>query len=107
MSRTVKFFSALSLTLIWAVILQSQPQRSTGSWVAIGQLQSARAGSCSVQLPDGRSLITGGEGSSGVLNSAELFDATGKYTEAATMLSSHAEHVCALLDDGRVLVAGG
>jgi len=99
---------AVSLTLGFVIALQSfQSTQASSRWVAIGKLQSARAGACSVTLSDGRVLITGGESSRGVLNSAEVFDETGNFTDAAPMLSSHADHVCALLPDGLVLVAGG
>jgi hypothetical protein len=105
MNRKIKY-SAIGCVLALAFVGLLRPQNSN-RWVAIGQMQTARAGACSVQLQDGRVLITGGAGASGVLNSAELFDSTGSYTDVASMLYSHADHVCAALEDGRVLVAGG
>src|SRR5437870_5153035 len=38
------------------------------------QLNLARSGHTATRLPDGRVLIAGGENSSGVLNSTEIFD---------------------------------
>jgi hypothetical protein len=108
MSRSVKLLSVLFATLLVAgLLLHSSRAQATERWVAVGQLQTARAGACSVQLSDGRTLITGGESSGGVLSSAEVFDSSGSFTDVASMLYSHADHVCAALEDGRVLVAGG
>src|SRR5579863_596964 len=100
-------YSAIGLLLTLAFVGLLKPQSGNNRWVAIGKMQTARAGACSVQLQDGRVLITGGEAASGVLSSAEVFDSAGSYTDVASMLFSHADHVCAALEDGRVLVAGG
>ncbi|PYT18521.1 MAG: hypothetical protein DMG59_04015, partial [Acidobacteria bacterium] len=109
MSRTLRYFALpFLLAFAFGVLLYSfQPQRASNRWIAVGKMQSARAGACSVQLSDGRVLITGGEDSSGVLNTAEVFDSSGAFNAVTPMSSAHADHVCAALEDGRVLVAGG
>ena len=108
MSRIGKFFALLVvLTLSFGVLLHSfqSQQLPINRWLAMGKMQTARAGACSVPLSDGRVLITDGEGPSGILNSAEVFDSSGEFTAVAPM--SRADHACVTLDGGRVLVAGG
>src|SRR5947209_5231874 len=109
MKRVTRYSAAaLALALSFGVLLHSfQPDRGINRWLAVGKMQTARVGACSAPLADGRVLITGGEGPSGVLNSAEVFDPSGEFTEVAPMLSARADQACVALEDGRVLVAGG
>src|SRR5262245_23822802 len=109
MRRIVKYISVLfAFVLIFGILLHSfQTDRPLHRWLAAGRMQTARSGACSAPLPDGRVLITGGEGSYGVLNSAEVFDTSDSFTTVASMFSGRADHVCVVLDGGRVLVAGG
>src|SRR5262249_5312185 len=76
---------------------------------AILQISNSRphGGACSASLPDGRSLISGGDGSVGVLASAKYFEKSGQITSVAPMLSARTDHICVALEDGTVLVAGG
>ena len=73
----------------------------------------ARAGAASVLLQDGRTLITGGVSASGALASVEIFDTTGNFCAAplcvppASMNFARSKHTATVLQDGRVLVAGG
>jgi hypothetical protein len=56
-------------------------------------------------LPDGRVLVTGGEGG---LASAELYDpSSGTWTATGDMIEGHSDHTATLLADGTVLVASG
>ena len=76
-------------------------------WAPIGPMAMARTGACAAQLSDGRILITGGLGSSGALNTVDLFDLDGSASAAEPMSAAHSFHTCVTLQDGRVLVAGG
>src|SRR5579863_322441 len=92
----------LSLIVVFSALLYSFQSHAVNRSVAVGKLQNTLSGACLVQLSEGRVLITGGEGSSGVLNTAQLLDSSGTSTAVAPMSYAHAGHVCALLDDGRV-----
>ncbi|OUL71439.1 kelch repeat-containing protein [Paraburkholderia hospita] len=83
-------------------------QSATGEWVPGGNLFNARAWHSATLLPDGKVLVTGGQGTGGLLDSAELYDpTTGVWTSTGKMLAARSEHVAIRLPDGRVLVAGG
>ena len=75
-------------------------------------LTEARDGAVAVRLPSWQILIAGGDGSSGILSSAELFDpATDTFTKltgAGQSLTEAREFpVAATLPSGQVLIAGG
>jgi len=79
----------------------------SGTWAPAANLAEARAGASAALLADGHILITGGEGASGPLASAELFGMAGGVSPAAPMNVARSKHVSVTLPDGRVLVAGG
>jgi hypothetical protein len=60
-------------------------------------------------LPDGRVLVSGGTGSTGIAtNGAEIYDPiTGRWTLTASLNSGRALQTVTVLPDGRVLTAGG
>jgi hypothetical protein len=83
-----------------------------GSWSAIASTAVARGNATAVQLADGRLLVTGGTRESGgyreELASAEIYDPDrDEWRAAAPMLEARRAHTLTLLDDGRVLAAGG
>ncbi|HUQ05640.1 MAG TPA: kelch repeat-containing protein [Kofleriaceae bacterium] len=88
---------------------------ATDRFTATGALGSTRSGHTTTVLRDGRVLVIGGRDSSCVLGcaprfwaTAELYDPeTGMFTPTGSMAIERADHTATLLDDGRVLVAGG
>src|SRR5258708_578584 len=85
----------------------SLPQVPSGTWVAVGSMNSARAGASTVLLQDGRILIAGGNDANGPSSAAEFFGANGSFSTAAPMNVQRSGHISVVLQDGRVLVAGG
>jgi hypothetical protein len=85
----------------------------TGKFTRTGSMSISRRGHTSTLLADGRVLIAGGAqssagGDSPALDTAETYSpATGKFTPTGTMASGHDIHTATLLQDGRVLIAGG
>ncbi|HVU05664.1 MAG TPA: kelch repeat-containing protein [Polyangiaceae bacterium] len=89
-------------------------QSSTGSFVKVGALATARADHRLTALANGAAIVTGGttrnaQGAvSGYLKSAELYDPDGKtWSALPDLVGARAYHTATLLADGRVLVAGG
>lgn len=90
---------------------------STNRWQTAARLTSARARFVALPLRDGRVLVAGGLSSrSGSHNyapfqsfsSAWAYDArTGGWSRAGLMKEARGDPIGAVLDDGRVLVAGG
>jgi hypothetical protein len=80
---------------------------ASGTWAPVGALAAARADASAAMLKDGRVLVAGGEGASGVLASAELLASDGSFSPAAPMAFARKQHASVTLADGRVLVAGG
>lgn len=82
---------------------------ATGKFGPTGSMARARSGHTATLLADGRVLVAGGFGSSGLdLASAELYDpATGKFSPTASMTRPRSDHTATLLQDGRVLIVGG
>ncbi|WP_437678242.1 kelch repeat-containing protein [Sorangium sp. So ce131] len=77
-------------------------------WVAALPMNQARENHTATLLLDGRVLVAGGRGTSGVLASAELFlPATGTWVLTSPMSAARAEHTATLLRSGEVLVVGG
>ena len=71
-------------------------------------MATERRGHTATRLSDGRVLIAGGENSSGILNQAEIYDASSAtFTGTGNMTESRVDHTATLLSDGRVLLAGG
>src|SRR5207253_132871 len=78
-----------------------------GQWEYTGSLNTGRSSHTATLLFDGRVLVAGGLGSSGVLASAEIYDpATGTWSVVAND-RGRSSHTATLLRDGQVLSAGG
>ena len=87
---------------------------STGSWTATESMNGEHIGSTATLLDNGSVLLAGGASSGGSGGGSslpgvpELYDPrTGSWTATANMLAARSGHTATLLDDGRVLVAGG
>jgi N-acetylneuraminic acid mutarotase len=81
------------------------------SWSLAGLLSTPRDGHTATLLHNGKILVVGGfssESSRAPLATAELFDPlANSWSPAASLAIARSEHAATLLEDGRVLVAGG
>jgi len=78
------------------------------SFALTGNLHTARGAHTATLLGNGQVLVAGGEGSTGLLSSAELYNpATGAWTVTGGMSTPRIDHSATLLPNGQVLVAGG
>ena len=88
---------------------------ATGTSSFTGPPVAGRLHATATLLSDGRVLMAGGlgltagpDGHLPLLNTAEIFDpATGTFSSTGTMVQARQQHTATLLEDGRVLVAGG
>ncbi len=83
----------------------------TGTWSATGRMSTPRTSYAVTLLRDGRVLVSGGDpgvASEREFAPPELFDPlSGTWSVAGTMHVPRSLHTATLLDDGRVLIAGG
>ena len=84
---------------------------ATDTSTASATLTTPRVDHTATLLPDGKVLVAGGADASGSLSSVEIFDpantAAGFRTLAASMGAARAGHTATVLNDGKVLIAGG
>lgn len=86
---------------------------SLGSlWTPTASMNVARLGSAATLLPDGKVLVAGGQrddtGTQLYTTSAELFDpASQTWSATGSMVIPRRDHTATLLQNGKVLVAGG
>jgi hypothetical protein len=88
---------------------------ASGTFSFTGPPVTGRLKATATLLADGKVLIAGGLGLTAgpdgflpLLNTAEIFDpATGAFSSTETMVQARRQHTAILLEDGRVLVAGG
>jgi hypothetical protein len=71
-------------------------------------MSTGRFGNTATLLSTGMVLVAGGEGSSGVLATAELYvPASGQFALTGDLNTVRIYHTATLLNDGRVLIVGG
>ena len=84
---------------------------SSGEFTQTGSMAESRFEHTATRLRDGRVLVVGGaDQNDGIDNlaTAELYDPVGgKFTLTGSLAQGRALHTATLLDDGRVLIAGG
>jgi Galactose oxidase, central domain/Abnormal spindle-like microcephaly-assoc'd, ASPM-SPD-2-Hydin len=79
-----------------------------GTFIPTGSMNTARDIQTATLLNNGMVLIAGGEGSSGSVASAELYDpVTGTFTPTGSMNIPRVRHTATLLNNGTVLITGG
>ena len=65
--------------------------QSSGTWMTTGSLNTARVGHTATLLPNGQVLAAGGQGTTGFLTSAELYNpATSTWTVTGSMATPRA-----------------
>ena len=87
---------------------------TTNSWTSTATLHYARNGATATLLSDGRVLVAGGFTNTNinkageVLSSAEIYDpSTGRWSDTGSMNGRRGAAAAALLQNGKVVVAGG
>jgi len=87
---------------------------ATGLWSVGAPMSAARDKHTATLLENGKILVAGGRnygalgGNDGVLGSAEFYDpTTGTWIPTGSLAVTRDDHTATLLQDGRVLVAGG
>ncbi|MGZ4896370.1 MAG: kelch repeat-containing protein, partial [Candidatus Angelobacter sp.] len=81
---------------------------TNNTWTAAPGMHEARAGHATAQLPDYSIIIVGGVSSSGPVSAVERYSFwDGTFVHAGVLNHPRADAAVAVLDDGRVLVAGG
>jgi Galactose oxidase, central domain len=84
--------AVVALGLFLLIIKAAITQTPTCTWAPAGNggsaLSSARSGARTVQLRDGRLLITGGSNGNGAVSTADFFDMAGNFAPAPTMNSA-------------------
>jgi len=79
-----------------------------GVWLPAASVTQEREGHTATLLPNGKVLVAGGMGNSGILSSAEIYDhVAGSWGTTGSMSHTRYYHRAVLLTSGKVLVSGG
>ena len=109
-------FGSVSSTTLDYVRSAELYDPTSGTIAPSGNLAAPRKEHTATLLPNGKVLIAGGGNCAGpacssgslALTSAELYDpATGLFTPTGNLLTARNQHTATLLQNGRVLIAGG
>ena len=107
-SSAVRRLIPLLVVLVGAASAPVAQAGVFGVFTATGSLTTARNGATASVLPGGKVLIAGGDGNSGVLASAELYDpATGLFTTTGSLTIARGSATASVLPSGKVLIVGG
>jgi hypothetical protein len=107
--RVIKRASSLAImACVCAMYVRASGyEQSIGAWQTFGALLESRQGAAAAILSTGQVLISGGQGTTGILNSVEAFDIwTGSHSITSLNLA-RTGHTATALKDGRLLVTGG
>ena len=100
--------SLILLATAAAALLCAPPAVAFTTFAKTGALGAARNQHTATLLQNGKVLVAGGEGATGALASAELYDpATGIWTATGNLNTGREKDTATLLPNGKVLVAGG
>ncbi|MGD8791316.1 MAG: kelch repeat-containing protein [Anaerolineae bacterium] len=96
------------LALVLALVLAPVALAPGGTWTTTGRLGTARTGHTATPLFNGHVLVAGGQGRSGDLTGAEIYDpASGAWTGTGSLNTARRGHTATLLPRGHVLAVGG
>lgn len=109
--RVIRGHFALGGLLVALALWLAVPlpvQAVTNIWSAAAGLATAREYHTATLLPSGKVLVAGGQNSSGLLMSAELYDpASNSWSAAGSLSTARIQHTATMLPSGKVLIAGG
>jgi N-acetylneuraminic acid mutarotase len=90
------------------MLIPAAASATVDTWAAASSMTTAREFHTSTLLPSGRVLVVGGQGVSGVLANAELYDPNSNtWSAAGSLTTARWGHSATLLPSGKVLVVGG
>ncbi|MGA2538973.1 MAG: kelch repeat-containing protein, partial [Terracidiphilus sp.] len=113
MSSRLRSAAAIGAALVVAFLIGASfagpaAAHAQGTFTATGSMSIGRDNATLTLLQNGQVLVAGGNNSSGVLASAELYDpATGTWSVTGSMTTARYTHTATLLPSGLVLITGG
>src|SRR5678815_3342989 len=106
-SGQVPYVPRVALACLVALFVLA-PAGRADTFVNTGSLGTVRTAQTSTLLPNGKVLVTGGQGAGNAVASAEIYDpSTGVWTATGSLATARYYQTATLLPNGKVLVAGG